>query len=273
MNVRDRLCLNRVTKPQLPLPEFLEFAASLGMKHAEVRNDFTEKGVLDGLSQAEVEQALARTGVSIATINALYPFDSARHLPQNLARLRGFLADAGQARCPAIILCPLNEAGDPRTAAERERELVGALDAYGPLFEAAGRIGLVEVLGFERSALRTKRAALAAISRCAFPRRYQLVHDTFHHHLSGERDYFPAETGLIHVSGVHAGKARAELDAEDRVLVDAEDVMDNRGQVKALLGGGCQALVSYEPFSSSVRATPLPELRAALLRSVDYLVG
>jgi 2-keto-myo-inositol isomerase len=49
--------------------------------------------------------------------------------------------------------------------------------------------------------------------------------------------------------------------------------MDTRGQVAALLEGGCTAPISYEPFSPAVRAMPVAELKEALLRSVKYLLA
>lgn len=267
------LSLNRIAKPQLPLPEFLELTASLGMKLAEVRNDLPGVGVLDGLSQAELAPVLARTGVQIATINALYPFESAKHLGANLEKLRGLIAEARKVGCKAIVMCPFNEKGDPRTPRQRADELVAALDAYGPLYAEAGMKGLIEPLGFERSALRTKRAALDGIARCKHPGSFALLHDTFHHYLSGEKDLFPGQTGLVHVSGVPAGKPIPAIEDDDRILVDESDVMDNRGQVAALLRGGCQAPVSFEPFGPAIRALPVPELKAAILRSVEFLLA
>jgi 2-keto-myo-inositol isomerase len=267
------LSLNRIAKPQLPLPEFLELTASLGMQHAEVRNDLAGVGVLDGLSQAELAAALRRTGVQIVSINALYPFESASQLRANLEKLRGLIAEARTVGCKAIVMCPFNEKGDPRSPRQRADELVAALDAYGPLYAEAGMKGLIEPLGFERSALRTKRAALDGIARCKFPGSFALLHDTFHHYLSGEQELFPGQTGLVHVSGVPAGKPIPAIEDDDRILVDASDVMDSRGQVAALLAGGCTAPISYEPFSPSVRALPLEELRAALQQSVKYLLA
>ena len=58
MSRTDLLCLNRVIKPQIPLEEFLKFTADLGIKYVEVRNDFTDKGVLDGLSDARPADGL-----------------------------------------------------------------------------------------------------------------------------------------------------------------------------------------------------------------------
>ena len=267
------LSLNRIAKPQLPLPEFLELTSALGMRYAELRNDLPGQEVLDGLSQAELSAALARTGVQIASINALYPFESGSHLRANLEKLRALVAEARKVGCRCIVMCPFNEKGDPRTPRERADELVAALDAYGPVYAEAGMTGLIEPLGFERSALRTKRAALDGVARSRWPGSFALLHDTFHHYLSGEEETFPRQTGLVHVSGVPAGKPRPAIEDDDRVLVDAADVMDSRRQVAALLAGGCTAPISFEPFSPSIRAMPVPELRAALQRSVKYLLG
>ena len=49
--------------------------------------------------------------------------------------------------------------------------------------------------------------------------------------------------------------------------------MDNRGQVAALLDGGCTAPISFEPFSPALRELPLAELKAAIQRSVGYLLA
>jgi len=273
VNPRERLALNRILSPQLPLPEFLKLTADLGMKMAEIRNDFAEKGVLDGLSESQLRKALAETGVRIITINALYPFEHGKHLKANLEQLKGLIAEARKVSCPHIVMCPFNEAGDPRTPAQRSADLVAALNAYGPLLTDAGMVGLIEALGFERSALRTKRAALDGIDRCDHPKAFALLHDTFHHYLSSETELFPRETKLIHVSGVVAGKAKPAIEDDDRILVDASDVLDSRGQVAALLKAGCEAPISFESFSPKIRSLPVPELKKALRASVNYLIG
>ena len=268
------LSLNRIAKPDLPLPEFLRLAADVGMRYAEVRNDLSGVPVLDGLSEPELRRAMAATGVQIVTINALYPFEHGQHLEANLLKLRAIIDEARKVDCRYVVMCPFNEKGDIRTPARRTADLVAALDAYGPLFTEAGMVGLIEALGFERSALRTKRAALDGIERCAHPKAFALLHDTFHHWLSGEAEMFPAETAFVHVSGVARGKPRSAVDDDDdRILVDATDAMDNRGQLSALLAGGYKGIVSFEPFGPSVRAKPVPELKKALEESVRYLLA
>src|SRR2546428_13226046 len=201
------------------------------MKMAEIRNDFAEKGVLDGLSEVHLKKALAETGVRIITINALYPFEHGKHSKANLEKLKGLIAEARKVSCPHIVMCPFNEAGDPRTPAQRSADLVAALNAYGPLLTDAGMVGLIEALGFERSALRTKRAALDGIARCDHPKAFALLHDTFHHYLSSETALFPRETKLIHVSGVVAGNAQRALDDVGRSLVGAPPVPGSPAQL------------------------------------------
>jgi 2-keto-myo-inositol isomerase len=271
MSRTDLLCLNRVIKPQIPLEEFLKFTADLGIRYVEVRNDFTDKGVLDGLSDAALKMSFEKTGIEALTINALYPFEDVRVLKKNIEKLKDLIAEAKRINCPKIVLCPLNDANDKRSPAQRADELVIALTAYGPLFADANMIGLVEPLGFAICSLRTKKAALEGIARCNYPKSYQLLHDTFHHYLSGETELFPKQTAIIHVSGVLAGKAKVAITDEDRILVTKDDILDNRGQVAALLDAECTAPISYEPFSLQVRELPLSELKAQLQKSIDYL--
>src|ERR1700731_2368009 len=186
MSGTELLCLNRIIKPQLPLEEFLKFTADLGIKYVELRNDFTDKGVLDGLSDAVLQKAFKDTAIKALTINALYPFEDVKALTQNIEKLKGLIAEAKRINCPQIVMCPLNDPNDKRSPAQRADELVTALSAYGPLFAEAKMIGLVEPLGFEICSLRTKNTALEGIARCNYPESYQLLHDTFHHYLSGE---------------------------------------------------------------------------------------
>jgi len=206
------------------------------------------------------------------TINALYPFEDVKVLKENIEKLKGLIIEAKRINCPQIVMCPLNDSNDKRSAAQRADDLLTALTAYGPLFAETKMIGLIEPLGFEICSLRTKKAALEGIAKCNYPKSYKLLHDTFHHYLSGETEIFPKETAIIHVSGVRAGKPKAAITDEDRILVTKDDIMDNRGQVGALLEAGCTAPISYEPFSSQVRDLPLSELKPQLQKSIDYLV-
>ena len=251
--------------------EFLKFTADLGIQSVEIRNDIPGTGILDGLTDAAAQTAFSQTGIRPLTINALYPFEDARVLNINVEKLRGLITEAKRVDCSQIVLCPLNDASDRRNPDEKADELVSALNAYGLLFAEARMTGLIEPLGFSVSALQTKSAALEGIAKCEYPGSYKLLHDTFHHYLSDETEFFPEETALIHVSGVLPGKAKADITDNDRVLVTEDDILDNRGQVATLLKAGCTAPFSYEPFSPQIHNLPLPELNLQLKQSIEYL--
>jgi 2-keto-myo-inositol isomerase len=265
------LCLNRIIAPQLPLPEFFQFANDLGFKYVELRNDLAGKEILDGLPDDVMRQLLDVTRINPLTINALSRFEDVRALDANLVRLKGLIAQAKRINCSQIVLCPLNEADDARTPGQRTDELVTALNVFGPLFAEANITGLIEPLGFSVSALRTKKEALTGLSQCDYPGSYKLLHDTFHHYLGEETDFFPAVTALVHVSGVLPGKTRAAITDADRVLVTGDDILDNRGQVATLLNGGYTGPFSYEPFSQEVQSLSVAALKTDLQKSVEYL--
>lgn len=89
----------------------------------------------------------------------------------------------------ALVMCPLNDG----TAVSFD-DLVAALKAMKPILEERGLTGLVEPLGFPVSSLRTKAEAIKAIkaiNAAGCGDVYRLVHDTFHHHLAGETEFFP----------------------------------------------------------------------------------
>ena len=105
-------------------------------------------------------------------------------------------------------MCPLND-GTPVSHAD----LVAALKAMAPILRERGLVGLVEPLGFPISSMRTKRQAVAAIDEAGGGDVYRLVHDTFHHHLAGETEFFPERTGIVHISGVVDPDVAVEDDA------------------------------------------------------------
>ena len=97
-----------------------------------------------------------------------------------------------------------------------------------------------------------------------------MTHDTFHHFVAGEAQVFGSRTGLIHVSGVTDKKYTIDTmrDAQ-RVLVDANDMIDNRGQVQRLMADGYKGYVSFEPFGPEVHKSK--RIARDLARSMDYL--
>lgn len=256
-----RFALNHITTPGLSIEAFFDLSRSLGITEVEIRNDTPD--IVSRVPAADVRHAAAEAGVTILSINAVYPFNVwSGDLPARAERL----ADYAQA-CGArgLVMCPLNdgrEVGD--------EDLDASLKAMLPILSSRGLAGLVEPLGFPISSLRTKRRALDAIGRVGGSDTYRLVHDTFHHHLAGETAYFPQETGLVHISGVTDPtiSVAGMLDPH-RVLVDADDRLDNVGQIRALESAGYGGPYSFEPFAPEVQG--LPDPKSALAASIEFI--
>ncbi|MDI9349657.1 MAG: TIM barrel protein [Candidatus Symbiobacter sp.] len=261
-----RFALNHIAVPKLGLEEFFALAKRLGIAEVEIRNDLPN--VVDHWQPIAVKQLAAKMGVKLLSINALYPFN---HWSDELAAKAVKLADfAAAAGADALVMCPLNEGVEIAF-----NDLVTALRKLKPILDARGIMGYVEPLGFPVSSLRHKSVAIDAIKAAVGDdarKTFKLVHDTFHHHLAGEKDFYPAWTGLVHISGVSEPKVAVTdmLDAH-RVLIDRQDRLGNLAQIKSLLAAGYQGAFSFEPFAQEIHALANPE--AALRECLGYLRG
>lgn len=256
-----RFAINHITAPRLPLEEFFATALRLGMTQVEIRNDLPD--IVNRMDPAEVKSAAEKAGVEIVSINALYPFNVwSGDLPEKAVALAEYAAASG---AKALVMCPLNDG----TKVSFD-DLVASLEAMKPILTERGLIGLVEPLGFPISSLRTKKEALRAIDAAEGRHVYKLMHDTFHHHLAGETEFFPDRTGLVHISGVNDPGVQVEdmLDSH-RVLVDPNDRLENISQIKALIEAGYDGPYSFEPFAEEVHGLADPE--ASVRKSMDYI--
>jgi len=260
-----RFALNHMAAPQLGLAEFFALARTLGLTEVEIRNDIAGKPILDGAAPAVVRAAAEKAGVTIITINALQRFNE-----WNPTREREAIALADYARscgARAIILVPVND-GSGQADGERQKNVETALRGLKPVLRDRGIIGLVEPLGFTICSLRKKSEAAAAINAAGGD--FKLVHDTFHHHLAGEQQTFPALTGLVHISGVEdTGLKVADMRDKHRVLVGPNDRLGNIEQIHALRAAGYHGPFSFEPFAEELRT--LPDPAAALRASMDFI--
>lgn len=258
-----RFALNHILAPKLSLEQFFAAARSLGVTEVEIRNDLPD--VVTTLSPAEVRVAAEKAGVTIISINALYPFNVwSGDLPARAEKLADYAQACG---AKALVTCPLNE-GKPVAF----DDLVAALKAMRPILRDRGLSGLVEPLGFPVSSLRTKKEAIAAIEAAGGADTYRLVHDTFHHHLAGETEFFPEWTGLVHISGVaDAGVSVADMLDPHRVLVDSSDRLENIPQIRKLLAAGYDGPFSFEPFAAEIH--DLPDPIAAARQSMDHVMS
>ncbi len=256
-----RFALNHIAAPRLSVEDFFAMARNLGITEVEVRNDLPD--VVGTVPAEAVKAAAEEAGVTIISINALYPFNVwSGDLPARAIALADYAKAAG---AKALVMCPLND-GTPVAHAD----LVAALKAMAPILRERGLIGLVEPLGFPISSLRTKQQAVAAIDEAGGADVYRLVHDTFHHRLAGETESFPERTGIVHISGVVDPEVSVDrmLDPH-RVLVDDADRLENLAQIKALLALNFEGPYSFEPFAPEVHDLADPE--AALRESMTYI--
>ncbi len=260
--------LNRMVAPSLALPSFIQLTQQLGCAALELRNDLTGVELEDGTPATEVRALCQAAGLRILSINALYPFDvwNDERRVQAL-RLAAYARDCG---AEGLVLCPLNDRGDRRDVAQRARDLRTALSELAPILRDQGVRGFVEPLGFPESALRLKRQAVEAIRAIGGLDVFRLVHDTFHHHLAGETEYFAELTGLVHISGVdNASLPVDQLRDAHRVLVGEADRLGNAAQIERLLADGYRGVLSFEPFAASIQA--LPDVAPTLVRSMRLL--
>lgn len=258
-----RFAINHISAPKLPLTGFFAMCRRLGVSEVEIRNDIPD--VVGTMTPVDVRAEAAAQGITILSINALYPFNLwAGDLPDRAQRMADYAAECGAG---ALVMCPLNDGNKVPHS-----EVVRALDAMKDILHERNLTGLVEPLGFPVSSLRNKAEAITAITEAGADGTYALMHDTFHHHLAGEAGLFPNRTGLVHISGVTDPGVEVDdmLDAH-RVLVDGGDRLKNISQIRALLAGGYDGPFSFEPFAKEVHNSADPE--AALRQSMDFILA
>ena len=241
--------LNQVTMANAPIDEFIETASRLGMVGVELRNDLGGP-VFDEQPADRIRRSLRDRGLRLLGVSQVYPFN--RWSNGSADDVHALIDLAVEVEADTISLIPCND-GTGLDVASRQNELARALERCLPLLEAANMVALVEPLGFARSSLRDKADLVAAIEALGAHSHFRLVHDTFHHTLSGGGSVYPEHTGIVHVSGVtDADVPVRQMEDEHRVLVDAHDRLGNLDQIFALRDAGYQGAYSFECFSPDI---------------------
>ena len=268
MSITIPFAINRICAPRLPLQDFCQMVVNLGVDSVEFRNDLEGVEMKDGTPGSKVREMAEAHGLKVLSINALYPFDVWNdERAEQATTLARYARDCG---APALVMCPFNSYDDKRSENERRSDLLKALRAMKPILRDHGLIGHVEPLGFPQCSLRLKRPALEAIDEVGGEDTFNLMHDTFHHHLASDPDYFPDRTGLVQISGVEdADVPITELLDGHRVLVGGADVLGNAEQIRTLIDGGYKGYFSFEPFSEAVHQ--LKDIEGALRESMNWL--
>lgn len=268
---KNKLSINRIAQPGIPITDLMQLAADTGFSGIELRNDLADPTIRGGESSTVISKKSQDLGIDVLTINALQRFNDPNLIEEKKAEIKELIAEALSVGCSQIVLCPVNDPDDKRSPEKQKYDLQEALKAYAPILNSQRVIGLIEPLGFNICSVRYKRQAVEAIKATGLESLYKIVHDTFHHYLSDEKEVFPAYTGLVHVSGVYEGKNKEDISDEDRVLVDNCDIMGNREQVQELLLKDCKAVFSYEPFSSVIQKMDISEFKIEIIKSKNYL--
>lgn len=262
-----KFALNHMVAPKLGYNAFFDLALRLGIDAVEIRNDIPT--ALMGAKNAKSIAALAMDkGITIINVNALQRWNQwSKAKADEAKKLAEYTALTGAKN---LILVPTNDNKFRPSTEERLDGVREALTGLKAILKDHGLIGCVEPLGFVECSLRLKSEALAAIDDVGGAKRFKVTHDTFHHFVAGENETFGGRTGLIHVSGVVDRKHTSDTMRDpQRVLVDASDMIDNRGQVKALMAQGYKGYVSFEPFSGDVHKSK--QIARDLARSMDCL--
>lgn len=265
---QDRFALNHRVAPRQSLPALFALANGLDIDKVEIRNDLAGTAIANGTPAEEVGRLAEAHGLTILSINALQRFNEWSAVrAQEAAALVDYAADCG---ARAVVMCPVNDEAFTPGEGDRLAMLREALERLAPMLRRAGVMGLVEPLGFAECSLRLKRDAVDAIDVTGTREVFRLVHDTFHHHVAGEREIFPARTGLVHVSGVDDPTVpTSSMRDPHRVLVGEGDRIDNIGQMQALEAGGYAGPYSFEPFAASV--ADLPDAHGPLAASLQFM--
>jgi 2-keto-myo-inositol isomerase len=272
MTAPIKFALNHMATPQLGCRAFLDLAASLGCAGVELRNDLADKGLtkaafFDGEAPAKIGEYAQSKGLRLLGLSEAYGFNAWSDAMR--AKVSLLIDQAREAGAESISLIPRNDAPGYR-AGERDEALRGALREILPMVKQAGLVALIEPLGFLTSSLRRKADAIAAIEAVGGQGHFKLVHDTFHHHLAAETEFFQEYTGIVHISGVvDPTPGLEQMQDAHRILVDSRDRLGNLEQIRALLHGGYAGAFSYEPFSPDVHK--LDDPAGALRQSMNFI--
>lgn len=272
MTGHPKFAMNHMAAPELDCRAFLDLAASLGCVGVELRNDLADKQLtdaafFDGEAPLAIGNYARSKGLRLLGLSEVYGFNA--WSDDVRAKVQLLINQAKEAGAESISLIPRNDAPQYSEGGRKEA-LRRSLGEILPMLDAADLVALVEPLGFVTSSLRYKADAVAAIEAVGGSGRYKLVHDTFHHCLAGESEFFPEQTGIVHISGVVVPTlSPEEMQDGHRILVDERDRLGNIDQIRALIDKGYSGAFSYEPFSREIHR--LNNAEKAFNLSMDFI--
>jgi len=245
-----------MTMANASLEELLDVASGLNCVGVELRTDLAT-ALFSGSNPATMAKTARSKGLRILALSEVTAFDD--RSDGKIDQAESLMKLARSCGAEAISLIPRND-GLFTEKTVRLKHLRETLIELAPLLRSYELIGMIEPLGFKNASLRFKADVIEVIESLNDTEHFKIVHDTFHHYLTGEDDIYPAYTGIVHVSGVvDSTLKRHEMQDCHRGLVDEFDCLDNIGQIRALLEGGYKGPFSYEAFSPQVHAFTDPK--------------
>lgn len=244
------LSVNQVSLPGLAWTDLVALARKLGCSGVELRNDL-ERPLFDGDQASAVQSKMKSEQMTLFGVAQIYPFNDLDAAGRSAAQV--LVSVARDAGAEGVALIP--RVGGSTISFART---VSALEDLLPIFKDAGLRGFVEPVGFAASSLRTKAEALRAIVAARAEEFFSLIHDTFHHHIASEKDIFPAQTAMVHVSGVARPLSAAAMTDADRGLVGTDDQLGTLQQLRELKRAGFNGPISVEAFSPDVQQLEAP---------------
>lgn len=261
--------LNQITVPHLSFEAFLDLAAELGCIGVEARNDMDalDRPLFDNMDPAAAGEMIRAKGLRLVGLSQVYPFNDWND--DRRAEVAKLIETAKAAQAETISLIPRND-GVGTANGERQANLRIALKEIYPMLVEADMIALVEPLGFGRSSLRSKDELIETLKALDVEDRYKLVHDTFHHTLAEGGAIYPAQTGIVHISGVSDPSLTIDdMDDAHRVLIDENDQLGNIEQMQAFIDAGYEGAFSYECFAPETQQ--LDNHAEEIGKSFDYI--
>ena len=241
------LSLNQILFPDSPFDDFLSFSKKLNIQAIEIRNDI-KTNLIEQNDPIKIKNLCEQNSINILSINALQKFNIWNK--DRESELISLCKYADKANINAIVLVPLND-GSINSQKQQIQLLENSLFNIIEILNDFNVIGLVEPLGFKQSSLRFKSLTVNIINNLQSD-KLKIVHDTFHHTLCGENEFFPNITGLIHFSGLSKIYKNFELNDNHRSIVDSNDILGSLNQIKTFLKFDYKGFFSFEPFSNNL---------------------
>ena len=260
--------LNHMTVPHASTRQLFDIAAQLGCVGVELRNDLGTP-LFDGGHPDQIKALAAQKNQRVLALAEVKDFN--QNTVSKLGVAEALIEQARSCGAEGVALIPA--VSDHVTQRADQRDALGqALRSLQPILENVGMIGLIEPLGFLHSTLRFKEDVAFVLDDMARPACFGIVHDTFHHHLAGEAAIYADLTAIVHISGVtDPAPSVDQMTDNHRVLVNAEDRLENIDQLRRLNAAGYRGPASFEAFAPAIHEMKDPT--TALAGSIAFIAS